>query len=310
MQKYFPIIIALIMVSMAGAAAVMQKRKVTGQRAKIVPENIGNIRAASQCSRFPQFLTGLKIPQPVVIDLSQKRFKGLALLYGNNFSQSLHPKEWEKYDHFSTYALDEKGNIFLAPTPFISIRENTFELQKHLYKLDTRTGKLAIFMTLEDVLPSAVNPYGINTLAYDCDDKTLWVAAIDETDYEQQRGVIYHIDPATQTILQKIAGIDALTLTLGRSEKGKFLLLGSAKENHLYAYPIVGKQLQDKPIKVLSLPSANERIRKIKITSKNKLALQAIPFSYSMIAQTTEKDRIHYAAKWRSYINQWVVEKK
>ena len=129
-----------------------------------------------------------------MIDLSQKRFKGIVLLYGKDFQQVLHPEQWEQYEHFSTYSVDEKGNVYLVPTPFISIRPTTFNLQKNIYKLDTKSGKTSIFMHFEDVLPSANNPYGLNAITYDCDDKTLWVAAIDESNYQSQKGVIYHIN--------------------------------------------------------------------------------------------------------------------
>jgi hypothetical protein len=310
MQKYFPILVALLIVSMVGTAAVIQKKQATAQPAMGVENNIGSFVGNKSCGRPPLFLADLNIQQPVVIDLTQKRFKGIAFLHGNSFSQSLHPKKWEQYGHFSTYALDERGNIFLAPSPFISIQENTFELQKSIYKLDTKTGSLSIFMTFKDVHPSPNNPYGINAVIYDCEDKTLWVSAIDETDYETQRGVIYHVDPKTKTVLQKINSIDALTLALVTTDKGKFLLAGAARDNGLYAYPIIVNRLQEKPVKILSLPRANEHIRKIKVAAKNHLALQAIPFSYALIAQTAEQDRIHYKAKWKDYVGLWDIERK
>jgi hypothetical protein len=271
---------------------------------------IGVFAKSKTCARPPAFLRRLHIPQPVIIDLSQKRFKGVAFLYGKGFNKVLHPKQWEQYEHFSTYALDERGNIYLAPTPFISIHPTTFNLQKKVFKLDTNTGKVSIWMDMDDVHPDEHNPYGINALAYDCDDKSLWVSAIDESDYKSQKGVIYHIDPNSKRILQKVSGFDALTLAVLHTAKGKYLLAGSARDNGLYAFEIKQGKLSETPVKLLEIPDPNEHIRKIKIKGPNHLELQTIPFTYSMIARTAKKDRTHYDAFWHPDTKLWGVSIK
>ncbi len=311
MRKMLPIFISLIIVVTVGIQVFIKKNKKTVVKPSVkIENNIGIFSKKASCARPPSFLLELKIPQPVIIDLSQKRFKGVAFQYGKNFEQVLHPKEWEKYEHFSTYALDEQGNVFLVPTPFVSIRATTFDLQKNIYKLDTITGKISIFMHFDDVHPSPHNPYGINAVVYDCEDKTLWVAAIDETDYTIQRGVIYHIDTKTGTLLQKIESVDALTLAIHMSDKGKYLLVGAARDSALYAYKIEGGQLVNNSIKLLELTSATEHIRKIKIKGNNHLELQTIPFSYSLIAQTAKKDRLTYDAIWNEGLELWEIKKR
>ena len=312
MRKYLPILMTLIVVVVAAYFVVSQKKeplsieKVSEKKR----QSLGTFSKQKKCAVPPQFLTQMKIPQPVIIDLSQKRFKGIALHYGQNFSKTLHPKLWEQYEHFSTYTVDTQGNIYLVPTPFISILPTTFNLQKNIYKLDSKTGKISIFMHFDEVHPTANNPYGLNAITYDCDDGTLWVASIDESDYQSQKGVIYHVNPQTKEILQKVEGVDALSITLLKSEKGKFLLLGSARDNGLYAYPIIKNKLENTPIKIISLPNANEHIRKIKIINKNTLELQSIPFSYTLIAQTAKEDRIYYTITWNVRKKMWRIKGK
>ena len=309
MKKYLPVILAVLIVGIVGFLVISQKHKVQNTISQSRAEhNIGNFKKQHSCARPPQFLKRLKVPQPIMIDLSQKQFKGIALLYGKQFKKVLHPKIWEQYEHFSTYTMDEKGNIYLIPIPFISIHPTTFNLQKNLYKLDTKTGKISIFMHFDDVLPSASNPYGLNAITYDCEDKTLWVAAIDESDYKSQKGVIYHINPQTKEILQKVEGVDVLSMSMLRSNKGKFLLVGSARDNGLYAYIIKDNKLQNTPIKLLELPSPNEHIRKIKVTGTNILELQSIPFSYALIAQSAFKDREYYHAEWHDDVASWKIK--
>ncbi len=307
MKKYFPIIGSIIVVTVASYFVVTTKgkEKAKTKTVKIAPENIGKFSRQRSCARPPRFLRKSNIPQPVLIDLSQQRFKGLAMHYGKNYEKSLHPDLWGKYEHFSTYTVDEYGNLYLVPMPFISINENTFDLQKNIYKLNSETGDLEIFMHLEDVRASSNNPYGLNSIAYDCDDKTLWVSAVDESDYKNQKGVIYHIDPVNKSILDTIEGFDVLSMAIIKSEKGKYLLLGSARDNGLYSYKMNSNILDQKPKKLFSLPSANQHIRKIKIKGNNQLELQAIPFTYSLISQTEKKHRVFYNAIWIDTLRKW-----
>ena len=311
MKRYVPIIVVFGILLATGLYVVNKKNQAIHRQQKITIHEryIGEFNRQHKCSKPPQFLSRMNIPQPVMIDLSQKRFKGIALLYGKNFKKVLHPKQWEQYEHFGTYTMDEKGNIYLIPTPFISIRPTTFNLQKNIYKLNSKTGKLSIFMHFEKIVPSATNPYGLNAITYDCDSHTLWAAAIDKSDYSSQKGVIYHIDPRNKKILQEIKGVDVLSMVLVKTSRGKFLLIGSARDNGLYAYPVIEDRLALKPIKLLTLSDPNEHIRKIKISGKNKFELQSIPFAYALIAQSDRTDRIYYRANWNKEKEQWEIEK-
>ncbi len=311
MRKYLPIFVVISMLSTGAYFLVHKKREKQHivMQQNVVP-NIGMFSKPRQCARPPLFLEKLKISQPVVIDLSQKRYKGMAIYFGSGFKKVLHPKQWEQYAYFSTYTVDRVGNIYLIPVPFISIYPTTFNLQKNLYKVDSRSGKIDIFMHFDDVLPSISNPYGLNAITYDCDDQTLWVAAIDESNYQSQKGVIYHIDPQTKKILQRFNGIDVLSMTIVKNHKEKYLLVGSARDNALYALKINKNKLQSSPFKLLELPGANEHIRKIKVIDKNTFELQSIPFSYALIAQTAKQDRLIYHAEWLPKVKEWKITKK
>jgi hypothetical protein len=307
LQKYLSIIIALlILLSTFYYVRSLKEENTFADVHK--EENIGSFSKQRSCARHPNFLQKLKIPQPIAIDLSQKQHKGLAFLYGQGLSKVLHLKTWEKFDYFSTYALDPNGNMFLTPMPFISIKEKTFSFQKNIYKLDTNSGKLSVWMRLDDVNAGSNNPFGVISLVHDCDDNTLWVSAIDETNYKVNRGVLYHIDVQTKKILQISKGIDALTLQLIRSKKGKYLLVGNARKNELNAIEIQNKILSSELISLLKLPNFNEHIRKIKVRAKNLLELQTIPFSYTLIAETSGDDgRKFYTLKWNELTLSWVL---
>lgn len=312
MRKYIPIVLAITIVTMAFAIAVMKKNEIKYSLSKSVEYNIGAFSKQRNCAHLPQFLKRMHVKQPVMIDLTQKHYKGIALLHGRGMSKAIHPKIWEQYEHFATYALDKGGNVFLTPMPFISIKPTTFNLQKNIYRLDSKTGKIEIFMHFDDIEPTMNNPYGLTAIAYDCDDDTLWVSAIDKTDYANQRGRIYHLDIKSKSILETVESIDALTLLLLRSNNAKYLLAGSARDNGLYAYNLNKTKEINKPIqkfqKIIELTNSNEHIRKIKVIGKNHIKIQTIPFSYALIAQSAKKDRQVYHLYWQNDKKSWQLQ--
>ena len=309
MKKYLPIVLVSVLLVLLGYVAISKKSIKNTENTLDATIDIGEFAKPRSCARVPQFLRKMGATSPI-IDLSQERYKGIAFILGKERNKVLHPKIWERFENFSTYALDESGNIYLAPMPYISIKPSTFNLQKNLYKLDSKTGKIAIWKHFDDVKPDGTNPFGIISLDYDCDDQTLWVSAIDETDYRNQRGVIYHIDVKSQQIMQKIEGFDALTLRLLHTTKGKYLLAGSAKESKLYAFEIKDGKLLENPIPLFTLVNTQAFIRKIKIKGKNRLAIETIPFSYTLIAQTAKRNRNPYTVQWNPEKKSWKLTKK
>jgi len=308
MKRYTPIFISIAIV----LVSFMTIYQIKNSHTKKIIEKIGSFTKTKNCIRYPQFLYRLKIPKPIAIDLSQQHYKGFAFLFGHNLQRAVHLKEWEKFDYFGGYALDRVGDMYLAPMPFISVKATTFNLQKNIYRLDSQTGKLAIWKTIDEVKASSSNPFGIISLVYDCDDNSLWVSAIDESDYFHSRGVIYHIDIASKQILQKLSGVDALSLQLLYSSTGKYLLAGLANKNRLIAYKIEKDKLLDRAITLLELPNSDEHIRKISIVGQNLLRLQTIPFSYNLIAQTDNEQSIrrNYNAFWDTKSSKWELEFK
>jgi len=306
MKQYLSLIFALSMVVVLALLAIYFKNSEV--KREELRFNLGNFAKQKSCARHPSFLEKLKIPQPIAIDLSQQNHKGLAFLYGQGLRETLYFKPWGAFDHFSTYALDPTGRMYLSPMPFISIKPNTFAFQENIYCLESDSGNLAVWMHLDEVKSGKGNPYGIIALDYDCDDHTLWVSAIDESDYGSQKGVIYHIDIEHKKILRGIEGIDALSLELLKTKDGnKYLLYGSARESGLFALHLKEDGVSDS-VKLFDLPVANEYVRKIKVREDNLLEIQTIPFSYSLVAQTATSVRKNYEVMWHSKSKEWVFQ--
>ncbi len=285
MRRYLPIVVALVAV--AGLFIYVELSK------KSTSELIEGLSRPKNCSKPPQFFDNPKVARSVVIDLSQQRFKGIAFIHGQD---SLYSKQWGQYGHFGTYALSDSGDIYLAPMPFISIKENTFDLQKNLYKLDSKSAKLSVFMHFDSVEPARSNPFGIISVLFDCQDRSLWVSAIDKSSYSTQAGRVMHVDLESREVIDQIDGFDAFTITLADTDHGRVLLAGSAYEPSLYAIPI--DSADQKPIKLFDLLDSNKRIRKIKIIDRDKLLLQVVDFSYSLVAMSSDRYREEYVASY------------
>ena len=309
MKRYLPIIVAVCVVLGLGYVVVTKKEHATISVDQKEHRFTTLLSPLKSCAKRPNFLAALHAPSPVMIDLSQKRYKGIALLCGRDFNKVIYPPAWRKEGHFGTYVLDKEGNILLVPMPYISIKQDTFDQQKHLYLINTDSGQLAPWKTFNDIQPSANNPYGLVAIAYDCEDDTLWVSALDRSDYHHEAGRIYHVDRKTKRILQQIEHVDALSLALARTKRGKkVLLVGSARRNVLLAYTLEDTKVHSPAYTVTMLPSARERIRKIKVRKEGEILLETIDFSYTLISQSAQQDRILYHLLFRH--GEWVLQKQ
>ena len=293
-KKYLPIIIVVII--LIGGFIFINKSasKEVSKKSSFVLNSFSKPR---NCARLPKFLYDAGFRRPI-IDLSQMKYKAIAFYQGNKV---FHKKAWERFDYFGTYAIDNMGNIYLAPMPFISIKPTTFNLQKNIYKMDSFSGKIDIFMHFDDIKPSANNPYGIISLVYDCSNNTLYASAIDKTSFDGSKGRIYHIDIKSKEIIDKIDNFDALTLAFIQTKDKKYLIAGSAFDSGVYIF------VNKKPIKLFDLPNSQLRVRKIKVLGKDRLKLEAIKFSYTLIAQSTNKQRQDFEAIYNSKTHTWKV---
>ncbi len=295
MKKYIPIIV-VIFVLVGGFIFINQTTSKEIQKEDSFA--LSSFDKLRNCAKLPKFLYDVGLKRPI-IDLSQIKYKSIAFYQGNKV---LHKKEWERFDYFGTYTIDNIGNIYLAPMPFISIKPTTFNLQKNIYKMDSFSGKIDIFMHFDDVEPSANNPYGIISVLYDCNDNSLYASAIDKTSFNGPKGRIYHINLKEKEIIDKINNFDALTLAFIQTKDKKYLIAGSAFDNGVYAI------VNNKPIKLFELPNSQLRVRKIKVLGKNRLKLEAIKFSYTLIAQSTNKQRQDFEAIYDSKNKSWKIK--
>jgi len=307
LKKFLPLIVVLSLLGVGAYFVLNSDSSVEKKEIKVEKKiDLESFNKKRSCSRLPMFLYKMGIKRPI-IDLSQEHYTGIAF-YFDRGKKVLHKKQWEQFENLGTYTIDKKGDIYLTPNPFISIKPTTFNLQKGIYKLGSKDGKLSRVMVIDEVKANAKNPYGLISILNDCKDSTIWVSSIDRTDYKGSKGRIYHIDINKKEILDKYSGFDALTLNWLYTKNSRYLIAGSALDNGVYLFDFKDNKLQ-KPVKLFSLPDAQLRVRKIKVIGKNKLLLEAIKFNYSLIAQSDKKHRDIFKATYNPATKEWKVTK-
>ncbi len=305
MKKYLPIGVVFIILGVVAYITLFQNSKEENKNQII---SIKEFNKINSCAKLPYFLYKERFLKPI-IDLSQMHYKGIAFI-DLKTKRVIHKKTWERFDALGTYTIDNKGNIYLTPNPFISIKPSTFNIQKAIYKLDSKSATLSRWLVIDEVTPNSKNPYGLISIIFDCDNKTLYASSIDKSNYQEEKGTIFHINPNTKEILEKFKGFDALTLNILKTKNKKFLIAGSARDNGVYLNEIKNGKLSKKFIKIFEIPNPTLRVRKIKIINKNQLLIEAIKFNYSLIAQTTKKQRKIFIATYNPNSNNWKIEKK
>lgn len=305
MKRVLPVLVVLLFLGGVGYFLLNDSPNVE-KKESAKAFKLKEFNRVRSCAKIPQFLYSLGIKRPI-IDLSQLHYKGIAFYYGPKFNKVLHKKEWEVFDALGTYTIDNLGNIYLTPNPFISVHPSTFNLQKAIYKMDSKSGKLSRWMVIDDVKPNSTNPYGLISIVYDCDSSELIASSIDESNYKAQKGVIYQINPKTKTITDRVEGFDALTVNILHSKGAKYLLAGSARDNGVYAFVFNGDKLNPKAHKLFEIPNPRLRVRKIRVIGKNRLKIEAIKFNYSLVAETNKKQRFVYIAIYNPTNSTWKI---
>jgi len=310
MKKFIPIVAVILILAITAYLLLFKDSlsNIDNKTEKIDNFKFSEFTKLKSCSTMPMFLykAGVRVP---VIDLSQEKYTGIAFYY-KNFTRAIHKKSWERFEYLGTYAIDRGGNIYLTPNPFISIKPTTFNLQKAIYKLDSINGKLDRWLVIDEIKPTQNNPYGLISVAYDCDDNSLYASAIDKSNYKGSKGRIYHINIKDKSYKKVIDNFDALTITILKSKDKKYLIAGSAYDNSLYAFEFKENRVDNLPHKLLSLTNPELHIRKIKVIGKNRLKLEAIKFSYSLIAATVKKKRFIFIANYNPTTNKWSIKEQ
>ncbi len=267
---------------------------------------------ADYCKQLPAFIEDNHLLQPVYIDLSQRRTLGLAFVEASANGRLFTMPSWNDAGALGPYAMDESGNIYVAPIPYVSIEKYLPKDQSKIYRVDSKTGKMTVFIELPWAAPPGPdNPFNILGLAYDCDTKTLYVSTVTGSDYEHERGRIYQVDVAKGRIIDQRDNLDAIGIGVFNDKAAKYLYYGSARSSDIYRIKLgpFGEISKSEPEFVLSLDKVKggttDKCHRIRFFQAGIMELKGIDFNYTLHAESDVQRNI-YRFRYDKNTGKWV----
>jgi len=254
-----------------------------------LPPNIGPV---TDCVHRPAFVSKLNLGDQLYIGTNLKGYMGLTISARQPDGRMIvyqHPT-WDDAGNLAAYVLDKDGNIYVAPAPFVSLDLNPPEEQNNIYKVDTHTGEMSLFLKLPWARPpDTTNPYGVMGLTYDCDTNSLYATSIAGSTYDEEVGRIFQIDTATADILSRFDGVDAFGVGVYRGVNGKRLYFGSARNSSIRSLPLaengnLGEEQRLEFFLQQAPGGKDERAKKIKFPKKDEMLVKGIEFNYTLRA--------------------------
>ena len=209
-----------------------------------------------------------------------------------------HPT-WKKGGWLASIVLDEAGNIYTAPAPFINSLNNPVKEQNVIYKVDGQTGIMEDFLHLP--LPDSLtqnNAYGIIGMIYLCESGVLYVSTVLGSDRHVQRGGLYAIDVKNKNIIDHITGRDIMGLGITYISGQRKLFFGSGRTTDVYSITLskAGRFKED-PVMEFSLSGlgarGDDKVRRIITDNNGNLEVHAIEFNYNLIAPKEKQESVY-----------------
>ena len=308
---YYLLILALLL--LAGCGSKSDSVPIVTPSAA-AQENLP-IGPTSYCQAAPLFIEGVGFDHPV-LSTSLVEYVGAALgdldSAGNLINIYQHPT-WDDAGYLGPITRDQFGNLYVSPVPKVSLVQNPLEDQNKIYKIDTTTGEMALFIDLPGKRPlAALNPFGVIGLTYDCDTDSLYATTLAGSTAEEEVGQIYRIDMETGEVAAQLDDVDAIGVGVFNGLTGKRLYYGSARTPEIYSIALdENGDFVDDARHEFSLVSfdggGQEKARRISFTQDSMMVITAVNFDYSLHSAISEA-QVHYKLRYFPGENWGIVD--
>ncbi len=266
--------------------------------------NLGSfpIGTVDQCQTYPIFIKHTQLGRSTAIDSRQQGFTGLRLIDIRTGKVWRH-KSWDDAGYIGAFERDRWGNIYVAPVPEVSLKKNPPGLQNRIYKIDTNTAEMSLFIELPRSKPATpTNPFGVMGLSYDCNTDSLYASSVADSSPTEELGHIYQIDVRQKKIISQQEHTDSIGIGVFNS-KNKRLYYGSARNSHIFSIRLdaQGRFINDKPRYELSLTHLeggnSTNVKKIRFKQKNNdylMIVKEIAFGFRLSAGNNPYRNVYY----------------
>ena len=206
---------------------------------------------------------------------------------------------WKKAGWLAPIQLDDRGNIFTGPAPFINVLNNPVTDQNTVYRINGQTGIMEPFAKLP--LPDSLtdqNPYGIIGLVYLCESGSLYVSSIAGSNRNYEKGCIYQLNASTGKTVDKLAATDVLGMGIAYTTGEARLFFGKARAPDVYSIMLDKKGgFSGKPQFEFSLsglgPRGDDKVRRIKTAKGGSLEVYGMEFNFNLIAPSEKQENVY-----------------
>ncbi|MFM2359284.1 MAG: hypothetical protein RLY16_1277 [Bacteroidota bacterium] len=207
---------------------------------------------------------------------------------------------WKMGGWLAPIQIDDLGNIYVAPVPFINVMHNDATKQNTIFQVNAQSGKMQQFLSLPTrANNNNENPFGIIGFAYLCETNTLYVSSVAGSTRKEELGVIYAVDVRSQKIIDSLPGVDALGLGIAYVADKRQLFLGHARSAQVFSIDLnrEGKFL-GKPTIAFSLDGlgvrGDDKVRRIKTDTDGSLIVYGMEFNFNLIAPHEKQETVYH----------------
>jgi hypothetical protein len=259
------------------------------------------------CQQPPAFIssTGLN-PKRSAFSTSEKRVKGLALVQlPENTNDTANRKVWQhpswsNFGYMSSITTDENGNVYTTPLPVINVLDNPGDKQNIIYKVSAADGEMKPLVDLPMAArTNSSNVFGLLGIFYDCHGKKLYASTVAGSTRDEEKGIIYAVDPASGKITDKLTGRDALGLCVGGITGQKRLYFGSSRTSDIYSIELTKSgQFKGSVKKEFTLdlmgPRGDDKARRIRFDKNGNMTIFGVEFNYNLTAPTEKQETVYH----------------
>ncbi len=281
-------IIVVVLIVLIGKNLISKKSSHSGRKI-----NPSQGKAVNYCRKSAQFPLKYGLTPPFAIDLRQDmENRGLKIIEAKQGGKVLKLPGWKKFGYLGLYTLDNFGNIYTSPLPYVSIDINPPEEQNKILIVNSSDGKMEEFIRLKSKNPpTPKNPFGVIGLTFDCDTKSLYAASVAGSTYKDESGVIYQIDPVKKKVISEYKGIDVLGVGIFQGKFGKRMYLGLARKPEVYSVVINNDGSFSDDLRfefsLVDVPGGGfDKAHRIMFRN-NQMIIKAREFNYTLMASSS-----------------------
>lgn len=275
--------------------------------------------SSNSCKANPAFIQALGFnPKNTFFSTSDDKIMGLVLKEterpGDPNARILkiyqHPT-WKTGGWLAPILLDEHGNIYTSPAPFINIWNNPVKNNNTIYRVNSQTGIMEVFLQLPNADSiNTENPFGIIGMAYLCNPGILYVSSVAGSTRKQVKGHIYAIDTKSKEIIDEIDNIDAMGMGISFITGKRELFFGNGRNSDVNAVTLLADgKFKGKPQFAFSLanlgPRGDDKVRKIITRKDGNLMIMGMEFNFNLIAPR-EKQETTYNFVYNEDHKNWI----